>query len=139
MGLVISKPIAKVALEKPLKGFGEQTQGARSEIVVYYGGPVDSRQGFLLHTDDVTLENTTKIAGGIAVTSDIKLLEAVARGQGPRQLLLMMGYAGWAPGQLEMEINMNSWFVIPGDERLIFGTDADKKWRQALDKRKIAL
>jgi putative transcriptional regulator len=63
----------------------------------------------------------------------------MAQGKGPRQTLFMMGYAGWAPGQLEREIKMNSWFNIPGEKALIFGADADKKWRRALDKRKISL
>ena len=139
MGLVISKPLVKAPLDELLKGFGDKPQGANREIVVHYGGPVAPRQGFLLHTDDVITESTTTVADGIAMTSDVKLLAAMAQGKGPRQTLFMMGYAGWAPGQLEREIKMNSWFNIPGEKALIFGADADKKWRQALDKRKISL
>ncbi|MGH7815832.1 MAG: YqgE/AlgH family protein, partial [Candidatus Binatia bacterium] len=109
------------------------------EIVVHYGGPVSQRQGFLLHTDDHSMESSTKVADGIAMTADVKMLEAIARGNGPRQSLFMLGYAGWAPGQLETELKANSWFVIGGDKALIFGSDADKKWRQAMDKRQVPL
>jgi putative transcriptional regulator len=63
----------------------------------------------------------------------------MSRGQGPRQSLFMMGYAGWAPGQLEGELLAGSWFVVSGDKSLIFGKDAERKWRQAMDKRKVPL
>jgi putative transcriptional regulator len=139
MGLVISKPLLKAPLDELLKGFGEKPQGSNREIVVHYGGPVAPRQGFFLHTDDVVTENTTRIADGVAMTSDTRLLAAMAQGKGPRLTLFMLGYAGWAPGQLEAEIKLNSWFHIPAEKALIFGVDADKKWRKALDKRKIPL
>jgi len=137
MGLVISKPIAKAPLDDLLKGLGAKPLGAKQEVIIHYGGPVAPRQGFLLHSDEFVLDRTIKIADGIAMTSDIKVLQAMARGHGPRQVLFMLGYAGWAPGQLEWELEMNSWFVIPGEKKLIFGTDAEKKWRLAVDKRQI--
>ena len=139
LGLVINKPIAKGSVDDLLKGFGIDANGSNREIVIHYGGPVSQRQGFLLHTDDHSMESSTKVADGIAMTADIKMLEAMARGKGPRQSLFMLGYAGWAPGQLEMELKANSWFVIGGDKALIFGSDADKKWRQAMDKRQVPL
>jgi putative transcriptional regulator len=80
-----------------------------------------------------------KVANGIAMTADVKMIEAMARGKGPKQSLVMLGYTGWAPGQLEMELRANSWFVTPGDKSLIFGKDAEKKWQQAMDKRQIPL
>ena len=139
LGLVINKPSAKGSVDDLLKSFGIDAQGSKREIVVHYGGPVSQRQGFLLHTDDHSIESSTKVADGIAMTADVKMLEAMARGNGPRQSLFMLGYAGWAPGQLEMELKTDSWFVIGGDKALIFGSDADKKWRQAMDKRQVPL
>ena len=139
MGLVINKPIAKGLIDDLLKSSGRETKGSKSEIVIHYGGPVGPRQGFLLHTDDHLIDGSTKVANGIAMTADSEMLEALAVGKGPRQALFMLGYAGWAPGQLEMELKTNSWFTVPGDKALIFGADADKKWRQAMDKRQIAL
>ena len=138
-GLVINRPLAKGPVEDLLKGFGIDSGGAKGEIIVHYGGPVSPRAGFVLHSDDVLLEESAKVANGIAMTSDPKLIEAMAQGKGPRQSLFIMGYAGWAPGQLEGELKAGSWFVVSGDRALIFGQDADRKWQQAIDKRKIPL
>jgi putative transcriptional regulator len=139
LGLVINRPLAKGPIEDLLKGFGAESKGAKGEIIVYYGGPVSANQGFLLHTDDVLSESSIKVKSGIAATSDAKLIEAISHGKGPRQFLFMLGYAGWAPGQLEAEINADAWYVVPADKTLIFGTDAEKKWRRATDRRRIPL
>lgn len=138
-GLIINRPMAKGPLEDLLKGFGAEMKGAKGEVVIHYGGPVNARQGFVLHSDDVVVESSTKLANGVAMTADVKLIEAMARGKGPKQSILMLGYAGWAPGQLDVELRANSWFVTPGDKSLIFGKDAEKKWRQAMDRRQIQL
>jgi len=138
-GLVINRPLAKGPIEDLLKGLGAESNGSQGEIVVHYGGPVGQEQGFVLHSDDVLLENSTKVKDGIAMTSDVKLIEAISRGKGPRQYLFLLGYAGWAPGQLEGELMANAWFVVAGDNALIFGKDAEKKWRRAMDKREIPL
>jgi len=139
MGLVINKPMAKGPIEDLLKGFGLEGKNSKRDIVIHYGGPVGARQGFVLHSDETLLENSTKVAAGIAMTADAKMIEAIASGKGPRQSLFMLGYAGWAPRQLEAELKINSWIAIPADKALIFGTNADKKWRQAIDKQQIPL
>jgi putative transcriptional regulator len=138
-GLVINRPMAKGAFEDLLKGFGAEINDAKGEVVIHYGGPVSMQQGFVLHSDDIMIESSMKVANGIAMTADVKMIEAMARGKGPSQSLVMLGYAGWAPGQLEMELKADSWFVIPGDKSLVFGKDADEKWREAMDKRQIPL
>jgi len=138
-GLIINRPIAKGPIADLLKGFGEESEDAKGEIVLHYGGPVGQNQGFVLHTDDVLLEDSTKVKDGIAMTSNTKLIDAIAHGKGPRQYLFLLGYAGWAPGQLEAEIQAAAWFVVPNDNSLVFGQDAEKKWHQALDKRQIPL
>jgi len=139
LGLIINRPLAKGPVEDLLKSFGVEDKGAKGDIVIHYGGPVSENQGFVLHSDDVLLEDSTKVKDGIAVTSDSKLLQAISRGKGPRQYMFMLGYAGWAPGQLEAEIKADAWYVVTADRALIFGQDAEKKWRQALDKRQIPL
>ena len=139
MGLVINRPLAKGSVEDLLKGMGVESKGAKGEIIIHYGGPVSPEGGFILHSDDVLFESSTRVKDGIAMTSDPKLIEAISRGKGPRQSLLAFGYAGWAPGQLEDELKANAWFVVSGDKAFIFGKDADKKWRQAMDKRQIPL
>jgi putative transcriptional regulator len=138
-GVVINRPLAKGPMEDLLKSFGITDNDAKGEIILHYGGPVSPGAGFILHSDDVLLENSTKVAGGIAMTADAKLLEEISRGKGPRQALVMLGYAGWAPGQLEAELKAGAWFVVGADSSLIFGNDASKKWQQAMDKRKISL
>jgi putative transcriptional regulator len=137
LGLIINRPIAHGAIDDLLKGFGVEGKGSNREIVIHYGGPVSSRQGFLLHSDDVILENSIRAKDGIVMTSDTKIIEAIAMGKGPRQFIFTLGYAGWAPGQLQAELKANSWFVIAADKALIFGEDAENKWRRAMDKRQI--
>ena len=139
MGLAVNKPLAKTELNELLKGFGVDAKHLQREVMIHYGGPVSPRQGFLLHSDDFYLAATNRIANGIAMSYDNQMLEALARGYAPRQSLFLLGYAGWAPGQLEAELKMNSWYIIPSDKSLIFSDDADKKWRQAMDKRQTPL
>ncbi len=139
MGLVINKPIAKGLIDDVLKSSGRSASGSQKEIVIHYGGPVGQRQGSLLHTDDHLIAGSTKLGHGIAMTADVKMLEALAGGKGPRLWLFMLGYAGWAPRQLDAELKSDSWFTLPSDPALIFGADADRKWRQAMDKRQIPL
>jgi putative transcriptional regulator len=139
VGLVVNRPLAHVPLKELLKGFGVERDDATGEIVAHYGGPVSPRQGFVLHSDEFLLDTSIVVKDGIVMTPDIKLLQAIADGKGPRQSLLAFGYAGWAPGQLEGEILANSWFTIPADSSLIFGKDASQKWRRAMDRRKIEL
>jgi len=138
-GLVINKPVAKVSFDEILKGFDLDSKDAKGEIVVHYGGPVGSEQGFVLHSDEMLLDSSTRVKDGIAMTADAKMLQALAFGTGPRQALLILGYAGWAPGQLERELKTNSWFTISADKSLIFGKDPETKWRRAMDKRRIPL
>jgi putative transcriptional regulator len=139
MGLMINRPMAQGPIDDLLKGFGAEAKGNTREIIIHYGGPVSSRQGFLLHSDELLLEDSLKAKDGIAATSDTKMIQAIADGKGPRQFLFMLGYAGWAPGQLEGELRAKRWVVVSADKSLIFGKDAEKKWRQAIDKRQIPL
>jgi putative transcriptional regulator len=139
LGLVINKPIARGPIDDLLKEFGSEAKGSEREIVIHYGGPVSRQQGFVLHSDDVTLDGSMTTQNGIAMTTDIRMIEAIAQGKGPQQFLLTLGYAGWAPGQLEGELAIHSWAIVPADKALIFGSDATQKWRQAIDKRQIAL
>jgi len=139
LGLVVNKPVAKVTFDELLKGFGIDGTSAKGEIVVHYGGPVNRHQGFVLHSDEWVLDSSTKVKDGVAMTADAKMVQALASGKGPRQALLILGCAGWAAGQLEMELKANSWFAIGADKSLVFGNEPEKKWRRAMDKRQIPL
>jgi putative transcriptional regulator len=139
LGLVINRPLASGPIDDLLKGFGAEPLSSKREVIVHYGGPVSGLQGFVLHSDDMLLESSLRVRDGLAMTSDVKMIEAIASGKGPGQFLIMLGYAGWAPGQLEAEIKSNAWFVLPADKTLIFSKDADQKWRRAMDRRPTPL
>lgn len=139
MGLVINRPLAKGPVKDLLQGFGIENQDAKGEIIIHYGGPVSANTGFVLHSDDVVLDDSERVKDGIAMTADAKLIEAMAQGKGPREALVVFGYAGWAPGQLESELEAGAWHVVPADKALVFGKEADKKWQQAMDRRRISL
>ena len=139
MGLVINRPLAQGPIKELLQGFGIENADAKGEIIIHYGGPVSANTGFVLHSDDVLLDDSRKVKDGIAMTANAKLIEEMAQGKGPRQSLVIFGYAGWAPGQLESELEAGDWHAVPADKNLVFGKDADKKWRQAIDRRRISL
>ncbi len=139
MGLIINRPIAKGPIADLLKGLGADSEGAQGEIILHYGGPVEPEDAFILHSDDQLMDTSKVVGEGIAFTADIELLKAIALGKGPKRSLFILGYAGWAPGQLEAEIRANGWFTIPADKELIFGPDWESKWSRALDRRKIPL
>jgi putative transcriptional regulator len=122
-----------------LKGFGIVYEEAEGEIIIHYGGPVSPDMGYVLHSDDVMLDDSRRVKNGIAVTGNAKLIEEMARGNGPRQSLVILGYAGWAPGQLEGELAAGAWHVVPADSEFVFREKADQKWRKAMDRRQIPL
>src|SRR5436305_3384950 len=105
------------------------------QVKVLKGGPVETSRGFVLHSADFFIENSTlPIDDGICLTATLDILKAIARGDGPHSAVLALGYAGWAPGQLENEINQNGWLHCKADPELIFGQDTDGKYKQALSK-----
>ena len=94
------------------------------------GGPVETGRGFVLHSADFFIENSTlPIDEGICLTATLDILKAIARGNGPASAMLALGYAGWAPGQLENEIQQNGWLHCAADPDLIFGTDIERQIR----------
>ena len=104
-------------------------------VRVLKGGPVETGRGFVLHSADFIIENSTlPIDDGICLTATLDILKAIARGNGPENAVLALGYAGWSPGQLESEIHANGWLNCDADADLIFGRDADAKYLLALQK-----
>jgi putative transcriptional regulator len=139
LGLVVNRPVATVSLARILESLGRDHDGARGDIRVHYGGPVESGRGFVLHSGEWMVDESQVVQDGIAVTSDPKVFEALGRGAGPRRVLFAVGYAGWAPGQLETEIEAGFWIVVNADEALIFDNDADAKWERATQRRRLTL
>jgi putative transcriptional regulator len=102
---------------------------------VLKGGPVETGRGFVLHSSDFFIEDATlPIDDGICLTATVDILKAIARGAGPKHAILALGYAGWAAGQLETEIQHNGWLHCDADPDLIFGGDAEEKYLRALRK-----
>jgi len=107
---------------------------ARS-MQVLKGGPVETQRGFVLHSADYFMENSTlPIDDGICLTATLDILKAIAQGSGPASAVLALGYAGWAPGQLESEIQDNGWLHCSADRDLIFGSNPGEKYFKALQK-----
>jgi putative transcriptional regulator len=105
------------------------------DVKVLKGGPVETARGFVLHSADFFIENSTlPIDEGVCLTATLDILKAIARGTGPSNAILALGYAGWAPGQLESEIQGNGWLHCPADKELIFGADLEHKYDRALRK-----
>jgi putative transcriptional regulator len=91
----------------------------------------------VLHTPEWTSQGTLAVPGGLAVTFDPAILRAIGDGTGPRRTLFALGYAGWAPGQLENEIGRGDWITVPGDAALVFDDDNDKKWERATARQRL--
>jgi putative transcriptional regulator len=139
MGLVVNKRLEDIGLEDLLDELEIEAGNACADMPVHFGGPVESGRGFVLHTADYEVDGTLDVAGNIALTSSIDVLRAIAHGRGPSKSLLVLGYAGWGPGQLETEIQENGWLHVSADELILFGRENGAKWRQAMAKLGIDL
>lgn len=140
MGLVVNQVARHLSLEELLiqldivndEGSIRLPDSVR-DMNVHKGGPVEVERGFVLHSDDFMLnQSTLAIDNGICLTATLEILRALADGDGPSQAILALGYAGWAPGQLENEIQANGWLTAPADPEILFDTDFDAKWHRAL-------
>ncbi len=139
MGLVVNKLIDSITFPDLLHQLNIDEGFAGGQIRIHFGGPVESGRGFVLHSDDYVQDSTHVVNEGIALTATIDVLRAIANDERPRRSLLALGYAGWAPGQLDAEIRANGWLHVDPDDDLIFGGDVDKKWEQAINKLGIDL
>jgi len=100
---------------------------------VYIGGPVQLEQGFVLHTGTGKWQNSVEVSNGIHLTSSLDILQAIARGQGPEDYLVILGFSGWASGQLESELQQNSWLTSACNADLLFHEKPEDKWQVAFD------
>ena len=142
MGIVINQPAQNIRFPDllvqldviPSSGLIELPNQADT-VRVLKGGPVETGRGFVLHTADFFIENSTlPIEQGICLTATLDILKAIARGKGPASAVLALGYAGWAPGQLENEIQANGWLNCDADSELLFGPNTEDKYNQAMRK-----
>ena len=142
MGIVVNQPANNIKFPDLLVQLDVisdhdiiQLPLSAGSVPVLKGGPVEPGRGFVLHSSDYFVENSTlPIDDGICLTATLDVLKAIAKGDGPGNALLALGYAGWAPGQLETEIQDNGWLHCSADTDLIFGSDINAKYDRALRK-----
>ena len=132
MGLVINKLLESLSFSDLLEQLELDPAHVNKSIPVHFGGPVEAARGFVLHSTDYTHEATMQVDDDFALTATIDVLKAMAEGSGPRLSMLALGYAGWAPGQLDREIQENGWLTVPADEELVFDQAQDGKWERAV-------
>ena len=131
MGIVINKLAPNTDSRELVDHFGLEVEKENFSYPVYSGGPVEPGRGFILHSTDYENEGTVEVDGKFSVTSNIDVLEDMATGEGPMDILVALGYAGWSPGQLDSEVENNSWFTVPATNSLVFDADDESKWMLA--------
>jgi len=133
MGIIINHIIENISYRELFEQLSIEGSQNVPRLPVHYGGPVEINRGFVIyHTNGGEPEPETLITvGNIAISSSIHVLREIAAGRGPAERILALGYAGWAPGQLETEIESNSWISVPSTRELIFDADNETKWSRA--------
>ena len=142
MGIVVNKPAADLSFPDLLVQLEIIPEMERirlpkrvGRMQVLMGGPVETSRGFVLHSPDFFIEQSTlPIDEGVCLTATVDILRAIARGAGPESAVLALGYAGWGAGQLEDEIQRNGWLTSPADPELIFHSSLEQKYDLALRK-----
>ena len=139
MGFVINRVLAEDWAGNILDPDFAPAERTGRKIAVHYGGPVGPTEGFILHAGDYSTGNSVKVTGNVWLSADPEVLREMARGEGPARGLFILGYSGWAPGQLESELARDDWAVAPGDTGLLFDPDIAGKWRRAWANRGVEL
>ncbi len=131
MGIIINKKIDYDLYPDLLEQLGIDKPMLNKKLLIRYGGPVESGRGFVLHSDEVMQKETLTISNGIALTSTSEFFEDLSKGKGPKHIILALGYAGWGPGQIELELASNSWLTLEADSDFIFDERVSNKWKDA--------
>lgn len=134
MGLVVNRALNVLSFAELLDQLDIDVATGTDDSKVYFGGPVETGRGFVLHSPDYCQDGTLVVNDRIALTATVDILRAIAAGRGPRRHLLALGYAGWGPGQLDSEIRANGWLHVDADEDLVFDARINSKWERAMAK-----
>ena len=134
MGLVLNQRLDSLTFAELISQLEFDEKHLSKDVPVHFGGPVESGRGFVLHTSDYQQDATLEVVNGVALTATVDILKAIAQGKGPQKSLLALGYAGWGPGQLDMEIRANGWLQVPSDSEIIFDIEPDTKWERAIQR-----
>lgn len=132
LGIVVNAPLAQPTFGALLEQLKVEPVPPARVIRVLTGGPVEAARGFVLHSADWLGEGTLQVDEGVALSASLDVLAAIARGEGPREANLALGYAGWGPGQLDAEIQANGWLTAPAEAGILFDAQDATKWRRAI-------
>lgn len=133
LGIIINRP-SELTLKDIMEQMSIQIDDADlGQTPVYFGGPVHPERGFVLHEPVGDWNSTLKVTEHLSLTTSRDILEAIGRGEGPRNILLALGYAGWGKGQLEEEIVQNSWLNAEAEQSIIFNRPAASRWKAAAE------
>lgn len=131
LGIVINRPL-NLSLGDLLEHLNIPTEQTKTAAMpVYYGGPVQPQQGFVVHSPLGNWGSTLRVTDSIGITTSRDILEALAKGEGSEHVLVALGYAGWGSGQLEQEIADNAWLSGPADPTILFDTPSEQRWAAA--------
>lgn len=131
MGIILNRP-TDIHLGDILKQLEIDTSNMENGgPMIYVGGPVQTERGFLIHSSGKEWASTLQITPRISVTTSRDVLDAIAHGEGPENVFIALGYAGWAGGQLEDELSANAWLSGPASEQIIFELPAEQRWEAA--------
>ncbi len=133
MGFVVNKKIKEFSFADLANQLPISTIKPIAPIELHQGGPLEKVRGFVIHSTDYVKDDTIVISDNIAVSSSIDIITDIAFGMGPKENLIALGYASWAPQQLEREILNNTWLVTKPDTELMFRTKDEEKWQKAVD------
>ena len=131
LGLIVNRPM-QLELGTILDQLDLST--AREDInrlPVFSGGPVETQRGFVIHDEVGVFADSLNIGDALAVSSSSEILGAISENRGPDHFLVVLGYAGWGPGQLENELRENAWLSVPASPQLIFDVPVNERWRRA--------
>jgi putative transcriptional regulator len=132
MGLIVNKVLDSLTIPELMTHLGVSTDDTVKPERVHFGGPVETSRGFVLHSCDYVEAGTLVIGHDLALTATVEILRALARGEGPQQRLVALGYADWGPGQLDSELQANAWLHGPAAEAIVFDGANDSKWERAM-------
>ena len=135
LGLIVNKPLDGLPFRELMTQMDIPVTDTTPSVPVMFGGPVETDRGYVLHSSErANVSASLAVTSEISLTPTIDILRAIARGTGPQKFLFALGYAGWAPGQIEDEIADNGWIHCDADTEIIFRGDARAKWELALAK-----
>jgi putative transcriptional regulator len=132
LGLVVNRPISLTMAEMFSQINIPLLQPALGKVPLHVGGPVQVERGFVLHDTGRDWQSTLRINDHLALTTSKDILEALGEGKGPENFLVTLGYSGWEQGQLEHEINENTWLTVPATEHILFGLPAEERLAAAM-------